>query len=230
MSFKHSTFFFDYKSYKDELSSLSTELDKGNNSHLSLLVRNIREIVGDPEDWILNNKGTSIGNIGLDQKSEYRNGLIGHWLLIVLSKYLSPAKSLWYRWNRLSLLLRTIEWKEEDVKAVIFGNSIAALISTDYGVSTGTSIKWSDPYWMWIRPGRSIYSGWLPLESISPLKKRLTIVLKNLIDNDVSFPDQLSTQQFTRKEVEDLLITIISNYEIAENKNLGLYSIVYQED
>ncbi len=42
MSFKHSTFFFDYKSYKDELSSLSKELDKGNNSHLSLLVRNIR--------------------------------------------------------------------------------------------------------------------------------------------------------------------------------------------
>jgi len=230
MAFEHAPFFFDYKSFKDELLSLSNEISNGNVDHLSLLVQNIRKMVRDPEQWILSNKGTYLSNMGFDQKIEYRNALIGHWLLIILSKYLSPAKPLGYRWTRLFLLLRTLEWKEKDVQAVIFGNSVAALICTEYKESARKSVKWTDPYWMWIRPERSIYSGWLSIEELSSFKKRLKTVLKTLVDNGAFFPGQLNAHQFTREEVTNLLTTIIRNYEIAESKNLGVYSIVYEGD
>jgi len=159
MTFKHIDFIFDYTSYKADLLGLSYEIESGNTDNLSGLVKNTRETVGSPDKWILHNNGTSIGDIGFDKRAEYRNALLGHWLLIVLSKYLSPAKSLGFHWNRLFLLLRTLGWKEEDVHELIFGNSVAILLNSDYLISTKAILKWSDPYWMWIRPERSIYSG-----------------------------------------------------------------------
>jgi len=56
------------------------------------------------------------------------------------------------------------------------------------------------------------------------------MVWKDLLDKNRPFPELLIEQHFTRKEAEDLLSIKMSNYAIAQDHNLGLFSICYEED
>lgn len=187
MSYKHSAFIFDYRELMFSISPIVDALEKGNVTPLKDRVYRIQQRFGDG-NWILANSGTSIGNLDWDQDPKYRQGLWGHWILIVLSEYLSRCPSLEYEWTELSHLLRIEKWEDEDIWKLLIGIPIAQLIKPQEKNKHNLPIRWSDPYWYWIRPERSRYSGWLPKEEINRLSDKLhQIDIKVNIDKSNSF-------------------------------------------
>ena len=208
MSYKHSAFIFDYREFMFSISTIVDALEKGNETPLKDRVYRIRQKFGD-RNWILENNSTSTGNLGWDQDSKYRQGLWGHWILIVFSEYLSSCTSLEYEWTELSHLLRIEKWEDEDIWKLLVGLPVAQLIKPQEKNMHDLPIRWSDPYWYWIRPERSRYSGWLPKEEINRLSNKLhQIDIKVNIDKSKSFT-------LVKEMIEE-----------AKLRNLGLYMCI----
>lgn len=151
--------------------------------------------------------------MGWDQDSKHKHGLWGHWLLLILSEFLASCVSLEYEWTELSQLLHNLRWDDEDIWRLLTGIPTAQIIKPKEKFRHDVPIKWSDPYWAWIRPERSIYSGWLPEAEINRLSNKLN--RKSINAN------QVNNGSF------DLANEMINN---AKRKSLGLYFVVFEDD
>ncbi|MCL4267173.1 MAG: hypothetical protein KJ069_28600 [Anaerolineae bacterium] len=191
MSLKHTAFLFDYPKFQSTIAPLVRSLDTGDFAPLQEKAAQIRHEISLDETWILHDKGTHLmDDYNLIRDSRYQNGLWGHWLLIILSSFLQPIVSLEYDWSKLSTTLRSLEWVEEDVEKVIFGLPTVWLVKPRAPYQRGMVTEWTSPYWYWIRPMRCTYCGWLPVEEMNRLQKRLRDQ-QMLIESDVTTSIQL---------------------------------------
>jgi hypothetical protein len=226
MSYRQSTFLFDYVGYKAAVAPIVDELDKNNLEPLKNIVENVRKDHVDHQKWILHNVGTRLDNFALDQDVKYQNSLIGHWLLIMLSTFLLPAQSLEYGWSKFSLILHKLNWSKEDINLILKGNSTSLLIKKTIPPLTRV-LEWNDPYWYWVMPRYGPYHGWLPLDEIVRLFERLDADKYKIgeIDDPSSnlyFPASMS--------LDNVYIKGIQMLKQAKEANKGLFIVVYEED
>lgn len=226
MSYKQSTFLFDYVGYKAAIAPVIDELDKNNLEPLKEIVEGVRKRYANYHEWILHNVGTRLDDFALDQDVKYQNGLIGHWLLIMLSTFLSPAQSLEYGWSKLSLTLHKLNWNQNDIDLVLKGYPTSLLIKET--ISPITRVReWSDPYWYWVMPRYGPYHGWLPLNEVIRLSELMDAEKYRIgeIDDPSSklyFPASMSLDDVYDKGLQML--------NQAKKAKKGLFIIVYEED
>lgn len=242
MSLKHTAFLFDYSKFQSVIAPLMQALDAGDFVPLQEKAAQIRQEIGLDKAWILHDKGTHLmDDSNLIEDSRYQNAIWGHWLLLILSSCLHPHVSLGYDWSILSTTLRSLEWVKEDVEKVIFGLPTVWLVKPQSPYQRGVT-GWTSPYWYWIRPMRCTYCGWLPVEELNRLQKRLRDQ-QVLIERDVSTVIQLppNVSLANAQISEDLdpnywytRIPVIYNEALkimadAVSAKQGIFSIIYQE-
>jgi len=243
MTLQHAAFLFDYIGFQTTVTSLTAMLDCGDSSLLREQVTRIRQGIGAYKDWILHDKGTDFrGDLGLERDPRYQNSLWGHWFLIVLSTFLRPGISLGYDWSKLSCVLHAFQWEREDIFRVFAGQPTAWLLKPNAPYQRGQVVEWSDPYWYWINP-RCTYCGWLPMEDIAQLKKRL-LAHRRLTEEDVrtqiALPSNISEEKASiSKELDPNYwyerIPIVYQRAIemmsqALDAGVGLFMVVSQEE
>jgi hypothetical protein len=198
------------------------ELDKNDPARLKAIVDQIRIINSDPQKWILHNKGTQLhGYFGLDLDLKYRNGLIGNYLLIVLSTFLFPALSLGYNFSKFSQILHALEWKKEDIDHILEGYPTSLLIKPGL-LPIHKIVEWEDPYWCWVRPLYSNYSGWFPLPEIVRFHEKL--------NND---RDKVARINIPHQPVEaclEIYTAAIQMLDQAIAADKDLFLVVHEED
>jgi hypothetical protein len=213
MSYKQSAFLFDYIDFMAAIDPIVHDLDKSNTESLRSIVEQIRNRIPNEQEWILHDIGTRLrGNFGLDKDYKYRNGLTGHWLLIVLSTFLLPVQSLEYGWSMFSRTLYDLKWEHEERHLILKGSPTSLLIKPELP-PLGRAVKWEDQYWYWVMPLYSVYNGWLSLDQSIRLLKHLESD-KQRIDNHQKDGYSIATQLLLRS---------------IETKK-GLFIVVYEED
>ena len=188
MSLAHTAFLFDYRAFQSAATPLAAELDAGNPEPLRARVAEIRRKVGSSKNWILHDKGTEMGDFGRDRDPRYQGGLWGNWFLTILSTFLSPCVELGYDWPKLSCMLHSFKWTDEDVWKVLVGLPTVLLSrpNVPYNINPNevVPIEKPVPYWYLMAPDRSTYCGWLPVEKVEKLHQRL-LVGQHMLEEDL---------------------------------------------
>lgn len=225
MSLGHSTFLFDYQSFRLEVMPLLKALDEGNPEPLHQRVLQIRASVPDSKKWILHDRGTEIGgDFGLDRDPQQINRLWGHWLLIVLSTYLQPGGSLIFEWTTLSSILNLLNWSEKDRLDLLAGIPTVLLLKPNTQDVPKIQGRLEAPYWYWVAPIRCYRFGWLPLEEVDRL-------LNKLVHDQVLIDTALLKQipkviQGVRQPGDVAYQRAIDMLRQAKSANVGLFSII----
>jgi hypothetical protein len=139
------------------------------------------------QEWPLLNHGEA----GLLAEEEVRNLSnpaphdIGYWFLVVLSEYLQSCPSPLGNWSVLSTVLESLGWKQDDRDLLFRGFPTSRLLRPKLGEGSPWPLKDSDPYWLWLHPGRA-RSGWLPTEDIDRLHNKLYRMEDRIKNFDVS--------------------------------------------
>lgn len=197
MSLRHSAFLFDYHAFQATAVPLMAALDVGDFGPLQEHVTRICQKVGPYENWILDDRGTFLESFDSDLASLRRSDVLGHYFLIVLSAHLRPCTSLGYDWRKLSHTLDYLGWNDEDKQRLFAGLPIVQLLKPEVQYQPGLVIQLSHPYWYWIGPAHSIYNGWLPVEEVVRLQRRLQAD-QHLLDEDIrtriSLPPNVSAE------------------------------------
>jgi hypothetical protein len=229
MSFKLSTFLFDYTSCREDLLYTSNAIDQGNTEEVYKRVRAIRKRIGRPKRWILHNKGTYFDSYHYALKEEKdRNCMFGHWLLVILSTYLKPLTSLDYNWPYLANVLHTLEWENDEIWELLYGHPIETLIYPDFR-AIKKDIEVTDPCWRWISPERSMNANWLPTERILSLRESILRTRQKFLELYPSSSINFGHKTLTSAEIDSLFMIVLKNCDQAESQNSGWYSVRYQE-
>jgi hypothetical protein len=234
MGLLHSTFLFDYNLFRQEVSDLLHELDKGN---YWLACARARESVQSikADKWILHEQGTtlepSIFEIEFDPAS-IGPDRVGYCLLVILSTYLREnLPSLGENWVILQRVLQMVGWDDADAELLIEGVPIETLLKPDLKNITLGPRKFNDPYWRWMVPDHARAAGWLPLEELRRLRYQLLgtkHLLKGFdftrypyiqVTNPVVIRDHQQRLQTAHTNVLALLLA-------AEAANTGLFIVI----
>lgn len=241
MSLAHSAFQFDYRAFQSVAIPLAAELDAGNPEPLRAQVAKIRLEVGNPKNWILHDKGIEMGDYGMDRDPRFQNCLWGNWFLTILSAFLSPCIELGYDWPKLSRTLHNLKWTDEDVWRVLTGLPTAWLLKPNAPYQRDMVAEHSMPYWYWMRPHRSTYGGWLPVEEVERLRQRL-LADQHLLEKDlraqIKLPPNVSAANahispdlnpdYWYERIPIVYQQSIDMMNQALDAGVGLFMVVYQ--
>jgi len=224
MSLKQLNYLFNYNDFQKTVAPLVKALEKDDSRPLQEYVTEVRGKFNHPGEWILNDVGTSLnGDFGFDRDLKYQNALWGNWLLIVLSDFLHQTPSLNYKWTKLSKILETLGWNEEDRWLLIAGHPTSLLVKPQATHLRGMALTYSDPFWFWISPPYSTYCGWLSLEDINRLDRKLQIEKNNVVDN-MEFSAKVS---ISLSEVNLIWGNVMRVVKEAVNTDKGIFLVTY---
>jgi len=245
MSLAHSTFLFDYCAFQSAVTSLVAELDAGNPEPLRAQVMDIRQRIGNSKNWILHDKGTYLWDAVSADDVRFQNSLWGGWLLTVLSTFLSPCVELGYDWPKLSCTLYSLKWNKDDIRQIFNGLPTVWLLRPEAPYQLDQLgipiIPEPTPYWYWMRPDRSTYCGWLPVEKVARLRQRLLAdqrLLRENLQTRIKLPPSVSSANaqispdlnpdYWYERIPIVYQQAVEMMSQAEDAGVGLFSIVYQ--
>jgi hypothetical protein len=243
VSLKQSAFLFDYHTFRNIAMSLMAALDAGDPEPLQVRVTQMHQRAKSSKNWILHDKGTSLDDSVPAHDVRFQSGLWGHWLLIVLSEFLSPCVSLGYDWTKLSCALYSLKWDDQDIRRVYAGEPTVWLLKPGTPYQPDMVTEWSLPYWYWLRPERSTYSGWLSVEEVTRLRQRLYVDQAS-IEGDlrtwIQLPSNVSTANahisrelnpdYWYEHIPVVYRQATDMLDQAIYAGKGLYLAVYQEE
>ena len=241
MSLAHSAFLFDYRAFQSAVGSLTAELDAGNPEPLRARVAEIRQRIGNSANWILHDRGTYLWDAVPAGDARFKSGLWGNWLLTILSTFLSPCIEQGDDWSKLSCTLHSLKWTDEDVWRLLTGLSTVWLLKLDASYQRGMVVEWSMPYWYWMRPDRSTYCGWLPVEEVERLRQRL-LDDQHRLEEDLQTWIRLSPHvsaanahispdlnpDYWYQRIPIVYQQAVAMMSRASEAGVGLFSVVYQ--
>lgn len=106
----------------------------------------------------------------LEDPSAIDQADLGYWVMLILSNYLVSAVGIGTDYNILQVALRDMHWSKNEISLLLQGQPLPSLFSSP-------SIADDQPiipiHWNYARPYNSRSAGWISLEEILHLEKRL---------------------------------------------------------
>jgi hypothetical protein len=109
---------------------------------------------------------------------------LGFWFLVVLAEYLQPCPSPRGNWSVLNIALEMLGWEANLCRLLFRGLATSKLLKPKIGQESPCPLKESDPYWLWLHPGRA-WASWLPIAEIKELYDKLVDEEQGIRDYDV---------------------------------------------
>jgi hypothetical protein len=218
----HRAFLFDYEAFRRSVAPVVQAVDQGNYEPLYTRAEEIT-MSTQAEEWPLQDQGTGLESI--DPSLGIDSGIIGYWLLVILSTFLSKASSL-ARWGILRQALVAIGWSEEDSWQIIRGMHTASILKPDIDVGPDTIVRISDPYWFWVFPTQSYQRGWLPLEAIKRLRHKLLVAEPKIMALDLVVKGQLGKESVSTERLRLAFDEAHAMLQSAEESQLGLFMVI----
>jgi hypothetical protein len=109
---------------------------------------------------------------------------LGDWFLIILAEYLQPCPSPRGNWSVLNTALEMLGWKVSLCRLLFKGLATSKLLKPSISQKSPWPLKDSDPYWLWLHPGRA-RSSWLSIAEIRELYDKLVDKEQGIREYDV---------------------------------------------
>lgn len=167
----HTAYLSNVKLFREQVKEYLVQLGKGNYKPLYQKYREVFRSVA-PEDWILQDQGTSLEDIAIEN---FDNFNLGYFLMVYLSTFMKKLPSLGQDYRFLYGALRKSGWDEDHIWLLLRGLPIASILKPGE-INLDFSVHENDPYWKLMFPSQSWQRGWLPINHIVQLKQDLLAI------------------------------------------------------
>ncbi len=226
MSMRQSLFLFDYEGFKRAANPLVAALENGNPGPLQDAVDSVRQEIPGANKPIFDEVGIPLGGeLRASRESMHLQATWGRWLLVVMSRFLSPAPSLEYKWSDFLGVLGYIGWSSQDQQEFIRGLPTTWLIKPQAQHPYDMLIKHDMPFWYWVRPVQCTYCGWLSAEKAANISAHLEADgsrIPGLGNITVSLGVTLAAS-----DIRNMFETVIHTLNTAIAAEIGLFSVIY---
>jgi len=117
----------------------------------------------------------------LEEPSAIDQADLGYWVMLILSNYLVSAIGIGSDYLILQEALREAQWREKEISLLLKGQPLPSLFSSSSIADDRSAVP---EYWNYARPYNSRSAGWISLEEILHLEKRLREITKVVHSDD----------------------------------------------